>query len=82
MVNDPALVETVCQALGKDAPGMLEKPDMTAEDFSFYQDRVPGMFCFLGVGAAPALHAAEFDFDDEAVLPRGVAFFQKLLMIP
>ena len=82
VVNDPALVETVCQALGKDAPGMLEKPDMTAEDFSFYQDRVPGMFCFLGVGAAPALHAAEFDFDDEAVLPRGVAFFQKLLMIP
>ena len=82
VMNDPELVETVCRALGEEAPGLLEHPDMTAEDFSFYQDRVPGMFCFLGVGDAPALHAADFDFDDEAVLPRGVVFFRKLLLLP
>ena len=82
VVNDPDLVAAVCLALGEDAPRLLEKPDMTAEDFSFYQDRAPGMFCFLGVGDTPALHAADFDFDDEAVLPRGVAFFENLLRLP
>ena len=54
---------------------------MAAEDFSFYQKRVPGVFFFLGLGDAPELHAPEFCFDDEAVLPRGVEFLKKLLLM-
>ena len=81
VINDPNLVQTVCAALGEEAPGLLERPDLTAEDFSFYQLHAPGMFCFLGIGDAPPLHAANFDFD-EAALEAGVEFYQRLLFLP
>ncbi len=55
----------------------LEKPSMIAEDFSWYQRTVPGMFFFLGAGDAPALHADDFNYDEEILL-KGVAFFQSL----
>ncbi len=55
----------------------LPAPALTAEDFSWYQKRVPGLFCFLGLGDVPALHRADFDFD-EAVLKNGADFFEKL----
>ena len=55
----------------------LETPYMTAEDFSWYQKRLPGMFFFLGLGDTPALHADNFDFDEEILL-KGVDFFEKL----
>jgi hippurate hydrolase len=56
---------------------LLEEPSMTSEDFSFYQRKVPAMFFFLGLGDTPALHTAEFDFD-ETVLLKGVEFFEKI----
>ena len=56
---------------------VLEEPCMTAEDFAWYQKYVPGMFFFLGLGDAPALHADTFDFE-ESVLVRGADFFEKL----
>ena len=55
----------------------LDKPCMTAEDFSWYQRCIPGMFFFLGLGNTPALHADTFDFD-ETVLLKGADFFEKL----
>lgn len=55
----------------------LEEPSMTAEDFSWYQRYLPGMFFFLGVGETPSLHSAEFDFD-ENILLKGADFFEKL----
>ena len=55
----------------------LAEPCMTAEDFSWYQKHVPGMFFFLGLGDTPALHADTFDFD-EGVLVKGADFFEKL----
>lgn len=69
-------------------PGMveLESPSLTAEDFSFYQQRVPGLFMLLGVGA-PAesgvppispLHADDFYFDEEPLL-HGVDAYCRLL---
>ena len=80
--NDPGLLQALTAALGGDAPGLLDRPELTAEDFSFYQQRVPGVFFFLGAGDVPPLHAADFDFDDEAVLPAGAAFYEKLLLLP
>ena len=79
--NDEGLYETVCSALGVDAPGLLEAPALAAEDFSCYQKAVPGVFFFLGVGNTPELHAPDFCFDDEAVLPKGVEFLKRLLMM-
>jgi amidohydrolase len=57
--------------------GTLEvKPQMGAEDFAAFAERVPGLYVKLGVrnqarGITAAIHTAEFDID-EAVLPLGV----------
>lgn len=80
--NHPDLYEAVCAALGDDAPLPLDTPALAAEDFSFYQKEVPGVFFFLGTGDTPQLHAQDFDFDDETVLPAGVEFLKKLMMLP
>ena len=79
--NHEELYETIRAALGNDAPGLLDAPALAAEDFSFYQRAVPGVFFFLGVGNTAELHAPEFCFDDEAILPEGVEFLKKLLML-
>lgn len=55
----------------------VEKPSMTAEDFSYYQKTVPGMFFWLGIGDAPALHASNFCFDEQ-ILAKGAEFFELL----
>ncbi len=55
----------------------LAEPCMTAEDFSWYQKHIPGMFFFLGLGDTPALHADTFDFD-ESILTKGADFFEAL----
>lgn len=55
----------------------LAEPAMTAEDFSWYQRFLPGMFFFLGLGDTPALHADYFDFDD-LILLKGADFFETL----
>ena len=55
----------------------LEKPSMITEDFSWYQKSLPGLFFFLGTGDTPALHADDFNFDEE-VLVKGADFFEQL----
>ncbi len=79
--NHEALYAEVCRKLGGDAPRLLEVPALAAEDFSFYQQYAPGVFFFLGAGDTAELHAPEFAFDDEAVLPAGLEFLKKLLYL-
>ncbi len=55
----------------------LAAPSMISEDFSFYQQRIPGMFFFLGLGDTPALHNSSFNFD-ETILLKGADFFEEL----
>ena len=50
---------------------------MTAEDVSWYQKTLPGMFFFLGVGDTAALHSDNFNFNEE-ILEKGVQFFEEL----
>jgi amidohydrolase len=79
--NDPALTARMLPTLQRvaGAPnlsvGELSTP---AEDFALYQQKIPGLFVFLGVvpkgqdpAAAPRNHSPSF-FVDEAVLPLGV----------
>ena len=80
--NHEELYQKIAAQLGDNAPTLMEKPVLAAEDFSFYQQEIPGVFFFLGVGSTPELHAQDFSFDDEAVLPAGVEFLKKLLMLP
>ena len=55
----------------------LDAPVMTAEDFSWYQRSLPGMFFLLGVGDVPALHSDQFHFDEEILL-KGAGLFETL----
>ena len=74
VMNPPALARRVRNAVPFES---LDMPSMTSEDFAFYQRRLPGMFFFLGTGDTPALHMANFDFDEEILL-KGADFFEKL----
>ena len=74
VMNPDALFDRVAKTASFET---LAEPCMTAEDFSWYQKYVPGMFFFLGLGDTPALHADTFDFDED-VLVRGAEFFEKL----
>jgi len=74
VINPAGLYDTVRSCVDF---AELEEPCMTAEDFSWYQKYIPGMFFFLGLGDTPALHADNFDFD-ETILEKGADFFRKL----
>jgi amidohydrolase len=85
--NDPALVSRMDATLRR-VGGAKVLPDVspstTSEDFSFFQQQVPGVFFFLGVtpkGTAPAdiypNHSPRF-FADEAALITGVRALSNL----
>jgi metal-dependent amidase/aminoacylase/carboxypeptidase family protein len=80
-INDPKLTETMLPTLRRVAGAdmVAEQPlVMPAEDFSYYAQRAPGLFVFLGAtrkgvdpATAPANHSPFFEVD-EGVLPLGV----------
>ena len=74
VLNADGVYDAVCGILPLEE---LAEPCMTAEDFSWYQKHVPGVFFFLGLGDTPALHADTFDFD-ESILTKGADFFEAL----
>ena len=57
----------------------LDEPVKIAEDFSWYQRYVPGVFFFLGCGPAPALHSQNFNFDEKA-LDVGLELFKTIAL--
>lgn len=73
--NDPNLTNACIQ---KFVLQRLEKPSYTSEDFSYYQQEVPGVFFFLGSGSKEMLHSDTFSFDED-ILEVGVQFYQRLL---
>ncbi len=56
----------------------FEKPFMIAEDFSFYCQKMPGCFLYLGTGTGIALHNNHFDFD-ESILQEGIRAYRQLM---
>ncbi|HEY7445931.1 MAG TPA: amidohydrolase [Vicinamibacterales bacterium] len=88
-VNDPALTErmlpTLKRAAGEDNV-KIGPLTLTAEDFSFFQQKVPGLFVLLGVTprdqdprSVPQNHSPLF-FADESALPVGVKVMTSLAM--
>lgn len=79
--NDPALTEQMAPTLHRVARGNragLTVPITGAEDFSFFQERIPGLYFFLGIVPdgqdpqdAPRNHSPYF-FADEGALPVGM----------
>ncbi len=48
---------------------LLEHPVIGSEDFSFYLEKIPGCFFFVGIGHnKPSPHAPDYNFDDD-ILP-------------
>jgi amidohydrolase len=88
-VNDPALTERMVGTLQRVAgAGNVRVGPLTgtSEDFSHYQQKVPGLFFFLGVTpkdrdpkTAPSNHSPLF-FADESALPVGVRALTNLAL--
>ena len=57
---------------------LLDKHEMITEDFSWYQQYVPGVFFFLGTGTGIPLHNDHFDFD-ESILINGITNYIQIL---
>jgi hippurate hydrolase len=56
----------------------LPNPSMGAEDFSYFLEKLPGAFIWLGIGEdASGLHTPKFAFDED-ILPRGSALLAAL----
>jgi amidohydrolase len=79
-INDPALTEQMMSTLRRVASGKVfdVRPRTVAEDFSFYQEKVPGVFFYLGINARGVDQAkvaenhSPYFFVDEGALPTGV----------
>jgi amidohydrolase len=88
-VNDPRWYPRASNVLrlALGAENVLENnPSMPSEDFSFFLQRVPGMFLFLGItpkgsdpATAPANHSPLFVVD-EAAFPVGVKALSSLAL--
>jgi metal-dependent amidase/aminoacylase/carboxypeptidase family protein len=85
--NNPALTESMLPTLRRVAGAgkvSLGPPVTAAEDFSFFAQRAPGMFIFLGSNkpgvdptTAPVNHSPLYEVD-EGVLPLGVRTLSNL----
>ncbi|MBA2356072.1 MAG: amidohydrolase [Acidobacteria bacterium] len=78
--NDPTLasasVPVLAEVMGGRDRLTSPPPQMGAEDFALYQQKIPGLFFFLGVGntekkITAMIHTEYFDMDEDA-LPLGV----------
>jgi amidohydrolase len=76
--NDPALTEKMVPSLTRAAgPDKITRinPDTGAEDFAYYQQKVPGLFFFVGAcppdvdpSKAPSHHTPDFMIDERGML--------------
>lgn len=81
VTNDTKLYERFLKSIDG-IPFVEYEPLAIAEDFSYYQQEVPGLFILLGVrnedkGFTQALHNCKFNFDEKALLT-GIEMFAKI----
>ena len=76
VVNDPAATQHVrdvaADIVGRDNIVEVEFPHMGAEDFSYFLEKKPGSYLWLGVNPSadepyPQLHSPRYDFTDAAL---------------
>ena len=87
--NDPALTARMVPTLrrvARDGKAAVLPPVTGAEDFSYFQQKIPGLYFFLGVtpdgtnpATAPKNHSPLF-FADEKALPVGVRALTQLTL--
>ncbi|MGD9774834.1 M20 aminoacylase family protein [Diaphorobacter sp.] len=78
LINDEAqtsrCVEIARRVLGEDQVVTPGPTFMGSEDFAFYAQQVPGVYCFVGNGNTPNVHHPMFVFD-ETNLPVGATYW-------
>lgn len=87
--NDPDLTQRMVPSLKKaagDENVMVIAPHTGAEDFSFYQEKIPGLFFFIGgcppdvvPAKAPSHHTPDFMIDERGMLTGIKALLQLTL---
>ncbi len=82
VINPHELFERVNNLIDPSQKKVMD-PMMFAEDFSFYQEKVPAFFAMLGSRNEAKdyvypLHHDKFNFD-ESILSHGLAYYQKIL---
>ncbi len=80
--NDKELYKNLVEAVGIENIEEVQ-PQMTSEDFAYYQKEIPGLFFFLGVrnekeGYIHPLHNGHFDYNENNLLI-GVQVYANLL---
>lgn len=81
-INTPAeteaAVRAAIKAVGNNNVNENCSPLMASEDFSYFLEKIPGCYVFLGNGTHTLSHRADFDFNDE-ILPVGIAYWATLM---
>ena len=78
LINDEAntdkCIDIARQVLGDDNVVTPGPTFMGSEDFAFYAQKVPGVYCFVGNGDTPNVHHPMYVFDQKS-LPVGAAYW-------
>ncbi|PXW70195.1 hippurate hydrolase [Loktanella sp. PT4BL] len=79
-INDPektAFAAAVAREISPDVDDARQY-DMGAEDFSYFLEKRPGAYVYVGNGDSAGLHHPKYDFADGAA-PVGASFFARLV---
>ena len=80
-INSPKETEFAIEVAREVAAEGIVVPDaqreMGAEDFAYFQEKIPGSYLFVGNGDTAGLHQPNYDFDD-ATAPYGASFFARI----
>lgn len=75
-------IAVATKLVGLDNIDLDVTPQMTSEDFSFFLERVPGCYLFIGNGGSDnnstGLHNSAYDFNDD-IIPLGASFFVEMV---
>jgi amidohydrolase len=72
--NDPKLTKIVKNETSKFAEVFESRAELGSDDFSCYQERLPGVYAHLGVGETGEIHHSDFAPDENAILT-GVSYY-------
>ncbi len=85
IINDKELFDKVVDTSLKEKVIEID-PMMIAEDFSYYQKKVPGLFFMLGsrneeLGYINPLHSSKFNFNEDKVLINGIELYDHVCKV-
>ncbi len=74
-------ITAAVQVVGEENVDQDTQPLMASEDFSYYLEKVPGSYIFIGNGTAeggPVSHRSDYDFNDH-IIPLGIEYWVRLV---